>query len=184
MPPDARWQQIDLPGLWFGEEWESYNVHLFGMRAIAEEWPPRWPCWALAKTGATRPGIVAQLWLRQVRCTNSPAYIEARWHPESGDSISLQGLASVARHAEAQRVLTGLKLLRMVDRRGRQEGSRSVSKGEFRERMPAHYFEYLDSQGEPPSEQWLADTFGVTLRTLSRYLAAHKRDGFPYPPRR
>ena len=184
MPPDAIWKEITLPGASSGEEWQAYQVSMFGMSAGFSEWPPPWPFWRLFQTGGQGPGIVAQLWLRRVHCLDTPAFIEARWHPERGDTVVLRGLEAVTRFGDAQRALRGLRLLRLLDERGRPKGSRSVPKAEFRAKLPTFYFAYVDQHGEPPSQEWLADQFGVELRTLARYLDEDRRDGIPYPPRR
>ena len=58
-----------------------------------------------------------------MRWRDSPAFIEGRWHPERGETMQLLGLERVTRLGDANQVLKGLRLLRLLDQRGNKRGN-------------------------------------------------------------
>ncbi len=109
-----------------------------------------------------RYALVKQIWLRRVRCPDTCAYVEARWHPDRGESIAVLGLEHTTRTGEGERALRALALLRHYDERGRPKGGTNLTRAEFL----AMY--------EVARESCLAEGFKPTLNNLTRYLPISK----------
>jgi hypothetical protein len=132
MPDDALVWQVTHRGVDTGKGWAGYTVEMFGMSVGHLPVPCPWPFWRLSASGGTGAGIVVQLWRQQVRLAESPAYLEARWHPERGETVQLLGLERVAKLEDASKVLRGLRLLRLIDQRGRPRKAKTASEEEAR----------------------------------------------------
>lgn len=168
MPADALpWlDQIKSVGWTFGEEWASCWVEMTGLRLDPSTVPDPcpWPFYRLRLDDDTE--AVVQLWQRRIMCSGTGAYVDARWHPDRGESVALRGLENVPRLADAERALRGLKLLRATDHRGRKRNSgRYRSEAEFREEQDAALKAFRLDGLRPKNAQQLADKMGVG-RTL------------------
>ena len=83
---DKKWQQyqIELVGTYIDSPHEQgYGLNLVGPILVKEldVSPLDW-----------EKHRYAQLWLRRVHYINSPVYLESRWHPWRGTTVSIQGL--------------------------------------------------------------------------------------------
>ncbi len=172
MPPDAAWKRITHPGALYGNVWQDYSIEMFGMSVSLLPRPCPWPYWYLSAPDG-HGGIVVQLWLRRVRCNDTPVYVEARWHPERGQSIDLRGLEHIRHPREAQRGLKGLALLRHVERRGRPRGTLSYpDRDDFVARLERATHQ-IERRGERVTKRALAVELAVDRRTLPTLLQRH-----------
>ena len=159
MPPDAPYFHTTIRPQ--GGEWNGYTLELLGMDVDRMPWPCPWPFWRMYAPGG-RYALVKQIWLRRVRCPDTPAYVEARWHPERGERIAVLGLEHTTRAGEEERALRALALLRHYDERGRPKGGTNLTRAEFL----AMY--------EVARASCLAEGFKPTLNNLTRYLPVSK----------
>jgi hypothetical protein len=172
MPPDAIPASMTIHGHSHGAEWDGYDVEMYGIRIGCDQWPPPWPFFRLGP-------MVTQVWYRRVTAPDSPAYLEARWHPERGESIQLKGLELVTRQSDAERALRGLRLLRLVDKRGRKPGSRTWSKERFVPALLAAYHACADRSAYETgdyaaTERAVALELGISHRSFCRYLEKYQ----------
>ncbi len=181
MPDDAIWKRIVYPGAWEGEAWAEYSVDMFGMIVASMPDPCPWPYWRLSVPGGSG-AITVQLWRRQVRCGAIPAIVEARWHPERGETIGLIGLERVAKIGDAERALRGLKLLRLLDQRGRKKG-REIPPVQFAAEFEKAYKEVQALLGHRPTQYDVASEMGMGRSTLTDYLQDYKKFGIVWPPK-
>ena len=171
MPSDVDWRQLIYPGRVFGPKWHAYEVEAFGIllgpffqRALAG--PAAWP-WGWLPTMDGRAGGIVQLWLRRVRHAGIAPYVEARWHPDSGDDVSVRGLEQDRRKSNRLLALNGEDLLRFSDPRGREPGSgRYRTEAEFRADLD-DAVRRLEADGvRYPGANLLADTIGMSRSGL------------------
>lgn len=167
MPRDAETRRLVFDGAVYGKAWQEYSVEQFGILVPELPHPCPWPY--ARQVSGDRPELIVQVWLRRIRLNGSPAYIEARWHPERGETIALVGLESVGSMRCATQTLGGLKLLKRVDKRGRKPG-RNWTDAEFRDRLRHAYDELAAIYGDDPSQQEIADNMGMSRASFGRYL--------------
>jgi len=161
--------------------WEGYNFDLVGTyegrNPHADHAPLFWLYGSNPEEGVVRVALIA--WQRRVSCQDVPAYIDARWHPAVGETVTLCGLEKTPRLPDAKRVLQGLKLLREIERRGRRANSMTMTQSEFREAYPRVYKALWEREGERPSQLKVAAELGMVERTFRRHL---ERYNLPWPP--
>ena len=123
MPLDARAVRVgpfDLEGRLNGYSWE-----LFGL-IPDDPGDGAWPAFDLLPPPST-PGFeqmpLIQVWQQLVHCPGTLAYVEMRWSPVYGRTISLHGLEHETRKAQLARAMDGILALRRLVRAGRPVGS-------------------------------------------------------------
>lgn len=109
-----------IPGAFFGPKWEDYSVALFGLQlpngARSSDRAD-----TLVMTFSLSDGDVEiEVWRRLVRTSQSQAYVDARWNPDHGLSISIAGVETITRLADLQPVTRGIRLLKEMDKRGKK----------------------------------------------------------------
>lgn len=178
VPQDATFTCIAHAGRIFGDGWQDYSWVGFGI--VVPEVPPHatWPFWQAARANGQGAYFV-QLWRHRLYCAEVEAFLEANWSPEQGKRVQLLGLERVSRLGDANRVLRGLKLLRLIEQRGRPAGSRDVPREQFVTDYPRAYAEEHDRMGERPSQHEVAAAMGLPRSTFTRYL---KEYHLPWPP--
>lgn len=138
-----------------------------------------------------RPGYIAQVWrLRLFPCTTSGirtnlsnplssadpemAYLEERWHPRQGFSLSLNGLNHLSESQIPPFIeftKDALRIMRRAKRSGRPRWSGEYqSPEEFIEKYKAAYLDVKDKAGHKPKQQAVADKLGICPATLRNYI--------------
>lgn len=176
MPPDAAWTHWTMTH--HGGEFDGYRLEFFGMEVGHMPSPCPWP-YLLLRAEGSRHGLAKQLWLRRVHSPGTRAFVEARWHPERGETVGVVGLEQVTSEVEGKRALRGLRLLRQYDDRGRPKGSTLLTREQFRAEVVAAYAALTDLHGHRPAQYEVAAELGISRATLTRYLADY---GVPWPP--
>lgn len=181
MPDDAIWKRIVYRGAWFDELWAPYSVDMFGMSVDHMPNPCPWPFWRMFAPGGSG-AITVQIWRQEIRCGAIPAFVEARWHPERGETIGMIGLERVTSIRDAQKALRGLKLLRLLDQRGRKAG-REIPPDQFNTELIKAYKQVLARLGHRPTQYDVAAEMGMGRSTLTDYLRDYKEFGIGWPPK-
>ena len=121
MPLQAFGVSHSFEGIAAGHQWTGYRITNIGLIPLpptilpndpAEPIPEYpWPHWGIAYAGLGF--VLMQLWLRIVTHTQSPAYVQARWSPQLGQTrIALLGLERCTTDKERSIALRADKLLR------------------------------------------------------------------------
>lgn len=168
MPADAVWKRLVYNGAIYGDQWRDYSAEMFGIVVPELPCPPPWPYMRQVYDNG-RYGIIVQLWLRRIRHKGTPAFIEARWHPERGETIALVGLESTGSIASAEKALKGIKFLKRLDERGRKPGR---DEKDFPRRLLEAYDE-LVGQYASVSQCDVATWLGTSRATFGRQLKDH-----------
>ena len=159
VPAPAEAEFLELNAGTLHDQFVGWIVEMLGIRAASPSWPPPWPFWRIGP-------FVQQVWGRRIHCPGSPAFLEARWHPEKGEETVLRGLAG-ARIGDAQRALQGLRLLPYTDLRGRPPHSGTFKSPEEFELAVITAICSLRKAGRPITQEEVASLLPRSLRTSS-----------------
>jgi hypothetical protein len=166
MPSDAPYFRTAVT--YGGGEWAGYRLEMLGMEPPEQVWPPPWPYWALSDDRTGTVFFLKQIWLRRVFCPDSPVVVEARWHPESGESISTQRLEEATSDQHLKSSLKGVRLLRTLDHKGRPPGTTNLTREEFLPLYEQARKECI-ADGCPPTDNNLLVYLPISKGTLVRY---------------
>lgn len=166
MPPDAMYWSNHLN--YHGGDRDGFSIEMFGMEPAERVWPPPWPYVAMRVEGSSAIGILKQIWLRRVRCPDSPLIVEARWHPAREEDVSIRGLHLASSEAQIKVALEGLRMLRQLNHRGRPPGRTTIQRDEFLQLYQRARRECL-AAGRPPTDNNLLMYLPLSKATLVRY---------------
>jgi hypothetical protein len=166
------WQDYGYPN------WQDYIYEMVGIPARPTS-PPRAPriTWRVATSHESVPVIALR---RRVYCKGTPLYVEARWHPATGETLALMGLERDARQESVKRAHRGIKLLKAIESGGgRPFDTRYYSRDEFHAAYPGARTEAERRRGSRPRDEDLARALGISLSTMKRYLKNYGRPALP-----
>lgn len=170
----------NLPG------WDGYVLSVWGTFVHTTPHMAEAPLFHVR--GALRNGGMLSLvaWVRQVFYRDTAAHLSARWHPEIGVSIEMNGKDAYTQFARLpvtleEKLKRGLQLLdeASLKRPGRRTGSTAISAPEFSEQYAKLYHQLWNPSERPPTHEQVASKLGITERTLYRYL---EQNGLSWPP--
>jgi hypothetical protein len=175
IPADAHCSEFTRRGNFAGPEWNRYHLWMLGMSTGCEEWPPPWPFFKMGP-------FLYQVRIRQVYVDGLPAFIEARWHPERGETISMHGLEGIKRKRDIAAVAKGMDLLVAFDGLGRPSGTTLYTVEEFAVMFRKAWHTIQSRSGKKPTQYELAAECSLSKSQLNVYLKRYKEAGFLYPP--
>jgi hypothetical protein len=175
--------------------WEGWFFDLVGTVALADDpqeaprfWlhspPPDLPQTHVALDSGMylkdTPPILA--WRRRAIYQHGPLWIEARWHPATGETLTLRGLEKDWRQKSVDRARQGIKLLKAIEAVG---GGRppDMEEAAFRQYYWNAYQKVLDQKvragSKLPNKTEVAAEMLIITKTLKR-----NRDKYnlPWPP--
>lgn len=191
------------------EQWcplgrKGYFFELVGTYALADD-PPDAPRFSLINPPLNRPqGYTARdehtyaldmppliAWRRRVIYQHGPLWIEARWHPATGESLALRGLEKdlqLPRAPQAYKNIAFLKdlaphtyqsitLLKAIEvaAGGRPPGTRYYSRDQFHARYPGAVADATKRRREHVNDEAIARAFPLSLSTFYRYIRDYGR---------
>lgn len=170
----------DLPN------WQGYTCELVGAQEkykfVGEHAEPASPSEAPRFTfrvaGYDAP-VTLIAWRRRVHCQGTPIYLEVLWHPETGETIALKGLAWGTPQERLKRAHRGLRLLKAIDAIGRPPDTRVYSSEEFHSAYPGARAKAQRQRGVRPRDEDIARALWISLPTLRRYLSEYGRPVLP-----
>ncbi len=125
------------------------------------------------------------VWLALVRMPNSSIVVEARWYPDLEETrFHFKDVPYNVSDKDLAKARRALLMWRQGKLKGRRLGSRNYRRDEFRSRLQQELakvgYRNLRDLEFLPSQEDLADEFGISLSTFARYL---KDYGVRWPPR-
>jgi hypothetical protein len=151
--------------------WKGFYFEVVGPFAGANDLRPGVPLFWLHSASAAREGgytardphpyagmdatpILA--WRRRVVYRQSPPWLEARWHPDTGVHIALRGLEHGVRLEQIRWVPRGLQLLQQLEQRGRRPGPTGFQDGQEFEDTLVLLIQEAHAKGVDPTQGRIA----------------------------
>jgi hypothetical protein len=173
--------------------WQGFTYQLFGIYATPES-PPDAPRFSLCGPGAVPQGaryppitaLPLIAWRRRVYHAHAPVYLEARWHPARGPTLTIEGLEHDTRKSTVDTVWKARTLLEAIDGRGRPSGTtRYYSQETFHAAWPDKVAEAQHQRhGAYTRHEDIARAYGLSPATLARYLRDYGHLESPFSTRR
>lgn len=131
---------------------------------------------APAVRGLTVIPLIA--WHRRVWYRDLRPYLDARWRPETGLCVTLQGDILDVKTDELHQLISGRDLFWSLPQ-GRPPNRTKRNQIACLHDAEIHYRTYLERMGEVPSLTEIASLVGISERTLRTYIRTHH---WPWPP--
>jgi len=125
----------------------------------------------------SRDALIA--WIRRVFYRGSASYVEARWTPTTGKTVSTVHKAATDSLETLALVSQGRKLLGAPATGGRPRGSTRLSNAEFEQLYPETYERLLDAYNSEPFKYEVAEAMNMDVKTFDTY---RDRCKLPFPP--
>jgi hypothetical protein len=120
------------------------------------------------------------LWRRRVYYEGTPLYLEARWTPMMGETLTIQEWKKDRRKPSLDRMHKGRELLEAIEARGgRPLDTRHYTRDEFHAAYPGAWAEAQKRRGARPKDEDIARALGISLPTIRRYLREYGRPVLP-----
>jgi hypothetical protein len=171
MPETAKPQVFTFPGTNWGAEWREYDVEMVALR-VASHGP--WPGFAIETENGS---IFGQAWRTRVHCQGSPAFLERRWHPKTGQlRLGIFGFEQASQDAIIATRRGQQLLLEATSPAGRKK---RTGPPEELQRLPQLYWRYAEQYKKLPEKAEMARELGISPRTFYRW---DKEGWVDWPP--
>lgn len=150
-------------------QWEGFGVLHFG--DVSVDGP----------TVRIGGALTVQLWQQVISAAHSPVTLEARWHPEQGETIFLRGVEKARNQDEILAAFRGRSFLHRPERSGRPSGTRYFNSAEdFLGKLRDAHQEIAGRTGNSAliSTERLWQEMGLSRSTFYKYLQDFEL-GFP-----